>query len=215
MMNSTEAIAARNTLGLTQEALAAELGLTESIIVAWEEGRVRIPRRFEDHLRYQAAAKERSDALAASGLPECDIDNAWENEKLPNGHKALNEYLERGSKHRASCSVCTARKKFVEDHFGKMPPPPMSSSMRAFVTVADRIETWPRWAQPAGWVAMWFGGYSLLKIVFRLPRFGRDPQYWLIALGGLLASISIGAIIGVIYGGFRELRESRRVRSAS
>jgi DNA-binding transcriptional regulator YiaG len=51
MMKSDEGVAARKTLGLTQEALAAELGLTPSVIAAWEVGTVRIPRRFEDQLR--------------------------------------------------------------------------------------------------------------------------------------------------------------------
>jgi transcriptional regulator with XRE-family HTH domain len=214
MMKSDEAIAARKTLGLTEEALAAELGLTPGVIGAWEAGTVRIPRRFEDQLRYDAAAKERRDAVAGSGLQECEVDRAWENEKLADP-KAVNEYLERGLKHRASCPICMARDKFVQERFGKMPPMPMSTSMRAFAAVAERIEKWPRWAQPAGWGALFFGSYSVVRIVFMLPRLARNPQYWPVSLGGLLLSISIGGVGGLIYGGFREFRESRRISSAS
>jgi len=215
MMKSDEAIAARKTLGLTQEALAAELGLTPSVIDAWEAGTVRIPRRFEDQLRYDAAAKERRDAVVASGLQECEVDRAWENEKLPDNPKAVNEYLERGLKHRASCPICMARDKFVQERFGKMPPMPMSTSMRALGAFVDRIEKWPHWAQPAGWGALFFGAYSVLRIVFMLPKLVRNPQYWPVALGGLVLSMSIGGVAGLIYGGFREFRESRRVPSAS
>ena len=215
MMKSDEGVAARKTLGLTQEALAAELGLTPSVIAAWEVGTVRIPRRFEDQLRFDAAVKERRDAVAASGLQECEVDRAWENDNLPENPKAVNEYLERGLKHRATCPICAARDKFVQERFGKMPPMPMSTSMRAFGAVADRIDKWPRWAQPAGWGALFFGSYSVLRIVFMLPRLARNSQYWPVALGGLLLSISIGGVAGLIYGGFREFRESRRLHSAS
>src|SRR6185436_9335864 len=210
MMNPDEAIAARKTLGFTQEALAAELNLTPSVIAAWEAGTVRIPRRFEDQLRYDAAVKERRDAVAASGLRECEVDKAWESEKVPTDPKAMNEWLERGLKHRASCPTCIAIDKFVEERFGKMPPPPMSTSMRAFGAVVDRIEKWPRLVQPAGWGALFFGAYSVIRVFFMLPRLVRNPQYWPVALGGLLLSMSIGGVIGLIYGGFRQFRESRR-----
>jgi transcriptional regulator with XRE-family HTH domain len=215
MMTPQEAIAARNILGLTQENLAADLGLTPSVIAAWEAGSVRIPKRFEEQLRFDAAVKERGDAVAASGLQECEIDKAWENEKLPDDPKAMNEYLERGLKHRASCPRCIARDEFIKNRFGKMPPMPMSTSMRAFGAVADTLEKWPRWAQPAGWGALLFGAYSVMRVVFMLPRLARNPQYWSVALGGLLASMSIGAVLGLVYGGFRAFRETRHAPSAS
>jgi transcriptional regulator with XRE-family HTH domain len=215
MMRSEEAIAARNTLGLTQDKLAAELGLTPSVIAAWEAGSVGIPKRFEDQLRFDAAVKERQDAVAASGLQECEIDKAWENEKLPDDPKALNEYLERGLKHRASCQTCLARDEFIKNRFGKMPTMPMSTSMRAFGAVADTLEKWPRWAQPAGWGALLFGAYRVMRVFFMLPRLARNPQYLPIALGGLLASMSIGAVLGLAYGGYRAFRETRHAPSAS
>lgn len=214
-MTPEEAVAARTTLGLTQDKLAADLGLTPSVIAAWEAGSIRIPKRFEDQLRFDAAAKERQDALAASGLDECEIDKAWENEAVPKDAKAMNEYLERGLKHRASCPKCIARDEFIKERFGKMPPMPMSASMRVFGAVADTLEKWPRWAQPAGWGALLFGAYSLIRVVFMLPRLARNPQYWSVALGGLLASMSIGAVLGLVYGGYRVFREARHAPSAS
>jgi transcriptional regulator with XRE-family HTH domain len=215
MMTPEEALAARNTLGLTQDKLAADLGLTPNVIEAWEAGSVRIPKRFEDQLRFDAAAKERQDAVAASGLEECEIDKAWESETLPKDPKAMNAYLERGLKHRATCPRCIARDEFIKDRFGKMPPMPMSASMRAFGAVADTLEKWPRWTQPAGWGALLFGAYSLMRVVFMLPRLAKNPQYWRVAIGGLLASMAIGAVLGFAYGGYRAFRETRSAPSAS
>lgn len=82
--------------------------------------------------------------------------------------------------------------------------------MRIFMAVADRIATFPRWAQPAAVVALAFGGYSVLKILFMLPQVARHPQYWMIPLEGLALSMSIGGAIGLVYGGFREVRDKVR-----
>jgi DNA-binding XRE family transcriptional regulator len=214
MMNPQEAIAARKTLGLSQDALAASLGLSPDVVAAWEAGSVRVPKRFEEQLRFDAADVERRAALASSGLPECEVDKAWQNEPLPKDLQGQSEYLERGSQHHATCSVCKARDKFVADQFGKMPPMPIPTSARLLGMVADRIENFPRWAQPAAWFALVFGAYSLVRIVFMLPRLARNPQYWAVPLEGLALSISIGGVVGLIYGGYRELRDRIRARRA-
>jgi transcriptional regulator with XRE-family HTH domain len=209
-MNPNEAIAARKTLGLTHSSLAADLGLTPSVIAAWEAGSVGVPKRFEEQLRYQAALAERRAALVVSGLPECEWYKAWENEDVPEKVKAQMKYLERGVSHSASCSVCLARDKFIAERFGPMPPAPKSTSTRVFGWVSDRAEKLPRWAQPAVWVGLAFGAYSVMKLVFILPRFARHPQLWWLPVASLAMSIGIGAAIGLIYGAFRMLRESFR-----
>ena len=209
-MNADEALAARTTLGLSQEELASDLGLTPHVVAAWEDGRVRIPKQVEDHLRFEVAAMERRAAIATSGLPECEWETAWANESVPDSLKAQTEYLERGFKHRTSCPTCMARDKYVEDRFGKMPPAPMSTSLRMFGSVMERIEKLPRWAQPAAWVGLAFGAYSVVRILFLLPSLVRNPQYWPVSLKGLALSISIGAAIGLIYGGLREVRAKTR-----
>jgi len=215
MMNPQEAIAARKTLGLSQDGLAASLGLSPDVIAAWEAGSVRVPKRFEEQLRFDAAAAERRAALASSGLPECEADKAWQNEALPKDLQGQAEYLERGSKHHATCPVCIARDKFVAEQFGKMPPMPVPTSVRIMGAVADRIKKFPRWAQPSAWFALGFGAYSLVRIVFMLPRLARNPQYWAVPLEGLALSMSIGGVVGLIYGGFRELRDRMRRRRAT
>jgi hypothetical protein len=86
----------------------------------------------------------------------------------------------------------------------------MSTSLRLLGWVSDRTEKLPRWAQPAVWVGLSFGGYSVFKIVFMLPRLARNPQFLWVPFAGLALSISIGAVIGLIYGAFRALRERNR-----
>ena len=86
---------------------------------------------------------------------------------------------------------------------------PMPASARALGAVADRIHKLPRWAQPGAWMALSFGAYSVIRIVAMLPRLAKSPQYWYVPVAGLAMSISIGGALGLIYGGFRELRVKR------
>jgi DNA-binding XRE family transcriptional regulator len=215
MMNPEEAIAARETLGLSQDALAADLGLTPHVIAAWEAGSVRIPKRFEEQLRFQAADAARRAALATIPLPECEIYKAWQNETLPKDLQAQSDYMDRGSKHQDTCPTCLARGKFVFEQYEKMPPMPMPTSARVMGAVTERIEKFPRWAQPAAWVALSFGAYSVFRTVLMLPRLARNPQYWAVPLAGIALSMSIGGVIGLIYGGFRELRGTSRGRRST
>jgi transcriptional regulator with XRE-family HTH domain len=215
MMEAKEALAARQALGLSQDAVAAELNLTPGVVAAWESGEIRVPKRIEEQLRWRVALTERITALTHSGLPECEWRKNWESRGAPSSLKAITKYYEESAAHRKTCQVCAAREKYVLDRFGKMPPPPMEGWMKTFGLIADPIERLPRWAQPAGWVAVGFGLYSLLRIIVMLPAIARNPSYWPVALGGLALSMSIGAGLGLIYGGFREFRERRVARRAT
>jgi transcriptional regulator with XRE-family HTH domain len=215
MMNAKEAVVARQSLGLTQDATAAEFNLTPGVVAAWESGEIRVPKRIEEQFRWRIAAKERIDALAASGLPECEWRKSWETRPAPSDLKALTKYYEEGIAHAKTCQICAARENYIKDRFGEMPPTPAEGWMKIFGFVAAPIERFPRWAQPAGWMAVAFGVYSLLRIVLMLPALARNPQYWPVALGGLALSVSIGAAVGLLYGGFRELRNKRVARRAT
>jgi len=85
----------------------------------------------------------------------------------------------------------------------------MPTSTRILGAVAARIDNLPRWAQPGVWMALGFGAYSVFRIIIFLPRLARQPQYWWVPLAGLGMSVTIGGAIGLIYGGFRELRNKR------
>ncbi len=212
MMTAEEALAARTSLGLTQEELASDLGLTPNVVAAWEKGTVGIPKALEVQLRYEAAVAERHAAIAASGMPECDLDNAWVRETVPDDVKGHTAYLERGLKHRTTCATCLAREKYIDDRFGKMPPIPMSNSLRLFGALVEWIEKLPRWGRPAAWVAMAFGAYSIVRIVLVLPLLVRNREYWAVSFQGLGVSVSMGAAIGLLYGASRVLWE--RVRAS-
>ena len=215
MMGPKEAVAARQSLGLSQDATAAEFNLTPGVVAAWENGEIKVPKRIEEQLRWRMAAKERIDALVKSGLPECEWRKNWEARPAPSDLKALTKYYEEGIAHAKACQICTAREKYIQDRFGEMPPAPVDGWMKILGFVAAPIERFPRWAQPAGWMAVAFGAYSLLRIVLMLSALARNPQYWPVALGGLALSMSIGAGVGLIYGGFREFRDKRGARRAT
>ena len=205
-MNADEVVAARKTLGLTRDALAATLNLTPNVIAAWEEGTLDVPKSFADRLRYDAAVAELKAAVDGKGLEECAWDKAWQNEPLPRGLQAQSEHLENRTAHQKTCPVCLRNGKSIAERIGKMPPMPMPPSARALGAVADRILNLPRWAQPGAWMALSFGAYTVIRIVAMLPRLVKTPQYWYVPIAGLAMSVSIGGALGLIYGGFRELR---------
>src|SRR6476661_4283637 len=83
LMDSAELCRARDTLGYTDGKLAADLGLSPSIVSAWTSGRAGVPRHIARDLRWRAALVERDQMLAKSGLPECEWVSAWDAEPLP------------------------------------------------------------------------------------------------------------------------------------
>lgn len=205
-MKAQEVIAARKTLGFTRNALAATLGLTPNVIEAWEEGALDVPRIFAEQLRYEAAAANLKAAVDGKGLEECAWDKAWQNEPLPRDLQSQSEHLEVRGKHQATCPVCLANGKYIAGKIAQMPPSPMPTSVRTVGAIAKRIDNLPRWAQPAAWMAMYFGAYSIVRIFIMLPRLSARPQYWFVPLAGLAMSVTIGGVLGLIYGGLRELR---------
>jgi DNA-binding XRE family transcriptional regulator len=205
-MDAQEVVAARKTLGLTRDALAATLNLTPNVIAAWEEGTLDVPKSFADRLRYDAAFADFKAAIDGKGLKECAWDKAWQNEPLPRGLQAQNERIENRTAHQKTCPVCLANGRYVAEKFGRMPTMPIPAAERILGGVAERILNLPRWAQPGAWMALLFGGYSVIRIVAMLPRLVKSPQYWYVPVAGLAMSISIGGALGLIYGGFRELR---------
>jgi len=78
--------------------------------------------------------------------------------------------------------------------------------------IAMRVEKLPGWAQPAVWVGLAFGAYSVLRIIALMPAILREPRLAGTALMGLSASLAIGASLGLAYGGFRAARMSWRKR---
>jgi hypothetical protein len=201
-MTAQEATRARERLGLSVEELAADVAFTPDVVRLWESGKARVPGRVARVLEWDLAVHERHQALVESGLPDCEWMKAWDNEDLPEKSKAQATHMERAMKHTESCDVCKARENFIAERFGQMPRMPVSGSMAALLWIGDRVEKLPRWARPAVWGSLAFGAYSMLRIVFLTPAMMRDPRVIVTALAGLSASVALGALVGLLYGGF-------------
>jgi hypothetical protein len=206
-MTSVELIKARTWLGFSADRLAADLGLPPAIIAAWESDRDKIPAHIAEDLRWRAALAERLAALETSGVPECEWMRALEAKPVPTKQKAVAARYEEVIAHGNGCPTCLAREQFITDHFPPMPPRPMPASMRVLAWIVKRAEPLPRWAQPAVPMAVAFGAYSLVRILFLLPRIFARPELALTAVEGLGASMAIGGGLGALYGLFRMARE--------
>jgi len=205
-MTASEALAARETLGLTQQDLAAETGLTPEIVADWESGRLKVPRHVAADLTWRVAQAEVIAGLAASGLPECAWFNRFDAEPMPEKTSARTAHLDRLIAHVKDCDACIARDAYVRVRFSPMPRPPRHGWMAIVIPIAERIDRLPAWAKPAATGAIFFMAYSLIKVVFMLPAIIQDPVRNIpLALMGTLASGSIGAALGFLYGRVKAL----------
>jgi transcriptional regulator with XRE-family HTH domain len=209
-MTGTEARLARETLGLTPEQLAADTSNTPSAVIAWEEGRIRVPRHIARDLMWHAAVLERQRALAASGLPQCAWIEAFENEPEPNGRSHHSDRVDRALAHARTCEVCAAREAFVAERFPPMPPAPRPGWLAITVPIAERVQSLPRWAQAPATGAILFVAYSLFRLLLLLPSLARSGWPGLLAvIGGFAASATLGAVVGFIYDLYRRWRDAR------
>ena len=212
LMDAAELCRARDMLGYSDEKLAADLGLPPNVVSAWSSGRAKVPGHVARDLRWRVALIEQDRMLAESGLPACEWVTAFEAQPLPEQLKARVKRLEQLGDHARVCPTCIARDEYVHAHCPPLPEPPLPNWMkgaRFLVSLAERL---PKWAEPTVYVGAAFGGYSLFRIVFLLPQIVRHPRFGLTALTGLLLSITIGAIVGALYGGGKHLWTQVRAR---
>lgn len=149
-MTPQELAAIRTRLGLTPDALAAELNLTPAIIEAWESGRINPSRRAEQWLTWRAAMLDRDEAVSASGLPECPTLRAVATGiTMGDGSKTGRQRADAVLTHLASCPTCLARKRFLDERFPPMPPPPLPVALalvvwlhRQVTAVRKRLRAW-------------------------------------------------------------------------
>lgn len=215
-MIASEARAARIKLGLSEDAIAAITNTTPAVVVAWESGRIKIPRHIAQDLTWRVAQAEREAALEASGLAECSWVSAFEAEPVPEKLDAATAHFARLEEHAKGCDVCRAREAFLAERFPPMPPPPVAGWLAIVMPIADRVRRLPAWAQPTATGALLFVAYSLLKLIFLLPAIMRSPvKGAATALTGIALSGSIGAALGFLYGQYRRLRERRSAPRAA
>jgi DNA-binding transcriptional regulator YiaG len=139
-----ELVTGRQRLGLSPEGLAAELNLTPGVVSAWERGRIRPSRRAEQWLMWRGAMLDRDEALASSGLAECQGIRTLAANLSDETRTRQNELV---VAHVASCSTCLARRQFLAERFPPLPPPPLPGYVVALVWAqrgVDRAWTWLR-----------------------------------------------------------------------
>jgi transcriptional regulator with XRE-family HTH domain len=130
----------RKRLGLTPDSLAAELNLTPGIVEAWESGRIGASRRAEQWLTWRGAMLDRDEAVSASGLPECATLRAVATDVTGGeGTKAARQRADTVLAHLAVCPTCLARKRFLDERFPPMPPPPLPAALALIVWIHGRI----------------------------------------------------------------------------
>lgn len=210
-----EARGARETLGLTVEQLAPELGLTPAVVAAWEAGRMKVPRRIMAELRWRAAVHERTRALDASGLPVCPWVARWHAETQGLSLRARRARLETLVAHTRSCPMCEARERYLAERFPPLPERPVPGWMGVIGWFGDRIQRLPRWSRPAATGALVFAGYSLVRIVLLVPGMVSAGRGAASAAEGFVGSAAIGGAIGLLYSGYRGVRERMSARGAA
>ena len=159
-MTAEEFRAVRARLGLTDDALAAELGLAPSVVRAWAAGTLGIPGAHAQALRWRAALAEREEALVASGLSECETVRRLEGE-LAGGNRgalaSLGQHFAAGA-----CPACRARAQYVHDRFGPMPEPPRSGASRLHAL----LQRAPWWVRPIVLGSLALLVLSALRLLF-------------------------------------------------
>lgn len=142
-MSPEELTAARQRLGLTPDALAAELDLTPAVILAWEAGRIRPTGRAQRWLLWRGAMLDRDEALAASGLAECVELRHVAASAQGDGRTRSTIVLA----HVEACPTCQARKRYLADRFPPMPPPPLPLPLLALVSAQRAVEHVWQWVR--------------------------------------------------------------------
>ena len=199
--------AAREALGLSRDALAAELGLTPAVIDAWEAGTLAVPKDEARQLRYRVAVQERDRLVAAAGLPECataDAILARAQAFYASGGKDLksaNAILREMETHRRDCPTCETRRAFVATlpPLPEMPLAQLGGGAGIMLRLSETIGRLPAWARPAAWGAIIIGAMVLFRVAIAMLARGPSVRLLQLALMGILVGGAMGAIGGITY----------------
>lgn len=197
-MTAEDLSRARALLGLSPGELAAEIGLTEPVVRAWENGSLRIPRQYAIQIVWRAAVAERQAALASSGLPECTWVIRWMDAAPPRGGAAQREHLDALRRHAALCPHCTARARFVEQNFPPMPDLPVPPTVRALRMASMALKRLPVWLRAAVVGGVVVGAITILRVA-GMTVGGEGPSP-LDAVLLIARSIAEGAFFGAVAG---------------
>ena len=194
-MTAAEVAAARQRLGLSLDAFAAEMGFTPHVVSAWEAGTVAVPKRHEDDLRWRLALQDRDDALKASGLPECAWIAHWHSQPFPVGFEAQTKHLESAVGHAKGCGTCIARDRFTKEKFGDLPKRPVAAGVGVLAKIGTQIARLPEWLRPVAIGALLSMSFAVLQILFAMTD---TPGSWRDAPLKLANGLVIGVVIGFV-----------------
>jgi transcriptional regulator with XRE-family HTH domain len=205
---SAEFRRARAILGLSDDALAAEMGVTPAVVRAWDSGSTTIPTRFAQHLSWLSSRAERDAALAVSGLLVCAWMTSRPEQRLDANARELVAEAERVLDHAKACPICVARDRFVMERFGPMPEPPAP----AWARVIGWVDGLPTWARPAAVGGALLGVIVALRLVFALPTLSEHPaplaEAFRVVVADWLALGIVAVVVGLVVG-HRWLGQSR------
>lgn len=211
-MNGEELRESRELLGLSQDAMAAELGLTPAIVTAWEQDALRIPRKYADAIRWHRYVRERDLALAASGLPACGWVSRFEGQPPARSAPEERKRLQLFVSHLESCPTCQARRAFVQERFPDPPSPPVPGLVRFANAAQAWLRRFPPWSRGAVAGATIVGALTLLRIALFLPptiaRAGDWSTPVLTAVGELIGGLVFGALIGAVWAAIMRRRRA-------
>jgi transcriptional regulator with XRE-family HTH domain len=196
-MTASQFLAARRTLGLTQEEVAGELDLTPHVIAGIENGEARVPKDIEKELNWRVAVAHRDALLAASGLPECPVVLKLEEqlERLAT-NKTADEFekaLDAASAHMDSCPTCKARSVYAAKYGPPIPEMPLPGWMRAADYLERLVQRLPEAVRPPEgdkgegrrigvFIAAFFSliaiGIALVGAIARLVAWGLGSSWW-------------------------------------
>ena len=197
-MTGAELIAARNRLGLSLDAFAAEIGLTPHVVSAWEADAIAMPKRYEADLNWRLALQDREDALRASGLPECPWIVHWHRQPFPVGLQGQTKHLESAVAHAKVCPTCIARERFTFEKFGELPRRPLPRGMGVMTRLGAAIGQLPVWLRPVATAVLLALGFTLIQVLFAFPGRDQFARGLIDAVGKLGVGALIGAVVGFV-----------------
>lgn len=197
-MTAADLARARAMLGLSPSELAAEIGMTEPVVRAWEDGSLRIPQQYAIQIVWRAAVAERQAALASSGLRECSWVTRWMDAAPPQGGAAQRAHFDSLRRHAAVCPHCTARARFVEQNFPPMPDLPVPPTVRVLRAAGAALKRLPQWLRAAVVGSVVAGVVTVMRLAGMVA--GGDGPKPLEAVVMLARAIVEGALYGAAAG---------------
>lgn len=188
----------REALGVPTERFAEALGVPVATLTELE-GAGRIPARLGERLARVLWEFASADALAESGLPECDAVRALLAADPPD-ERAVAHHLRR-------CPICHARAAYVHHRVGHAPRPPGLTGLA--MRVVDLFGDGPAWLRSA------MGGVAMVLTLVAAPiviclasaLIFRDHEYvgWAVVFSAV--ALVAGGCGGLVYAATARLRE--------